>query len=269
MIRHVEELTIPELTIYHERNEVRLRRLYEPEEGVFICESEKVIRRAMEAGYEPLSFLTEEKHLSGMRDFFDGLEKTIPVYYSDKDTLSTLAGYKLTGGLLACFRRKKLPSIEEICRIKKRIAVLYDVENPTNAGAIFRSAAALFVEAVILTSDCTDPLYRRASRVSMGTVFQIPWTRAGAEENCLDILHSLGFRTAAFALTERSVSADDKKLKAERKLAIVLGNEGYGLPEEVISQSDYVVKIPIASGIDSLNVAAASAVAFWELGKKI
>ena len=267
MIHKVSDLIMPELALYHERSEVRLRRLYEPEEGVFICESEKVIRRALEAGYRPLSFLAEERVLPRIGDLLDDAEEDFPVYCTDKETLSRLAGYKLTGGFLACLLRKALPPVEEECGTKRRIVVMYDVENPTNIGAIFRSAAALGMEAAVLTCDSVDPLYRRASRVSMGTVFQLPWTRLPAKKDCLSVLRELGFTTAAFALTDRSVPVDEPSLKTVDRLAVLMGNEGYGLPEEVIRRCDYVVKIPMAPGIDSLNVAAASAVAFWELGR--
>ena len=261
----IEEIDTPEVQIYCERSEVRLRRYYEPQEGIFICESGKVITRALEAGYEPLSFFIDEERLKELEGTvppdFDG-----PVFTARKEVMSQISGYQLTGGILSSLRRIPLQDPKELCAGKRRIAVLEDVENPTNLGAIFRSAAALGIEAVLLTSDCTDPLYRRASRVSMGTVFQIPWTRIDRKDY-MDTLHALGMKTAAMALTDDSVSIRDPRLKAEPRLSILLGNEGNGLSEDTLKKSDYVVKIPMREGIDSLNVAAASAVVFWEVGE--
>ena len=261
----VTDLKIPQLEVYNLRSEVQLLHYYEPDEGIFIAESPKVIRRAIDAGYKPESVLGESRHIenenSEVYDILKDIENE-PVYMADFDVLTALTGYKLTNGMLACMRRKPLPSVSDICTDASRIAILEDVVNPTNLGAIFRSAAALNVDAVLLTPACADPLYRRAARVSMGTVFNIPWT---INENVYDNVKSLGFKTAAMALTNRSISVSDPAPKSEEKLAIILGNEGDGLKPETIEMCDYTVKIPMREGIDSLNVAAASAVAFFEL----
>lgn len=339
----VSDLKDEKLAVYTGVNETQLKHYYEPKEGLFICESPKVIRRALDAGYEPESFLLEPKYLEGEdADLLQRCEE-VPVYAAETKVLSRLTGYFLTGGMLCAMKRKPMASAEELLKnrcfrqqdpaeshgtcsalsspvrkpdpaavsifsgpVRSRIAVLEDIENPTNIGAIFRSAAAMKIDAVLLTEGCSDPLYRRAARVSVGTVFQIPWTylhtdaalsltrkewRETSEQaflevsitqekstfpdipvrdekiNYIDVLHQLGYRTAALALSEDSVSIDDPRLKEEPKLAIILGNEGNGLPEKTIAACDYVVKIPMAEGIDSLNVAAASAVAFWELGR--
>ena len=264
-IIEVFDLSNPELNVYNLRSEVQLLHYYEPEEGIFIAESPKVIRRAIDAGYKPESVLVESSHIenknSEVYDILKDIENA-PVYMADFDVLTTLTGYKLTNGMLACMRRKPLPSVSEICDGASRIAILEDVVNPTNLGAIFRSAAALNVDAVLLTPACADPLYRRAARVSMGTVFSIPWT---ISEKVYNEVKSLKFKTAAMALTNRSISVSDPAPKSEEKLAIILGNEGDGLKPETIEMCDYTVKIPMREGIDSLNVAAASAVAFFEL----
>ncbi len=274
----VTDLNDPAFTVFSQLNEIQLKRYYEPAEGLFICESPKVIRRALDAGYEAVSLLIEPKYLEG--DDADitervALNPAVPVYTAPLEVLSNLIGYHLTGGMLCAMRRKILPSAEEllseILRSDKgfphiRIAVFEDAENPTNIGAMFRSAAALGIDAVLLTDGCSDPLYRRAARVSVGTVFQIPWTWIDSQ-HYLDNLHRLGFKTAAMALSDKTISIDEPILKTEEKLAILLGNEGNGLLPETISKSDYAVKIPMPDGIDSLNVAAASAVAFWELRK--
>lgn len=261
----VFDLSNPELNVYNLRSEVQLLHYYEPEEGIFIAESPKVIRRAIDAGYKPMSVLVESAHIENenaeVSEILHDIENA-PVYMADFDVLTALTGYKLTNGMLACMRRKPLPSVSDICDGASRIAILEDVVNPTNLGAIFRSAAALNVDAVLLTPACADPLYRRAARVSMGTVFNIPWT---ISENVYDNVKSLGFKTAAMALTNRSISVSDPAPKSEEKLAIILGNEGDGLKPETIEMCDYTVKIPMREGIDSLNVAAASAVAFFEL----
>jgi len=260
----IKDLEIEELRVYQAYRENQLRKFYEPEPGIFICESPKVIERALDAGYEAISILTAK----GQSGDLDGIyEKCgdIPVYCGDDQVLRNLAGYALTGGSLAAMRRKALPSLEQLLEGKRRIAVLDNVQNPTNVGAIFRSAAAMGMEAVVLTHDSTDPLYKRAERVSVGTVFQIPWTRVGRKEDYLTELKDLGFATVAMALSDQAVSIQDPGLKAEEKLAIILGNEGYGLSEERVSRSDYVAKIPMNPLVDSLNVAAASAVMFWEL----
>ena len=261
----VTNLKIPQLDVYNLRSEVQLLHYYEPEEGIFIAESPKVIRRAIDAGYKPVSVLVESAHIENenaeVSEILHNIENA-PVYMADFDVLTALTGYKLTNGMLACMRRKPLPSVSEICANASRIAILEDVVNPTNLGAIFRSAAALNVDAVILTPACADPLYRRAARVSMGTVYSIPFS---ISEKVYDEVKSLGFKTAAMALTNRSISVSDPAPKSEEKLAIILGNEGNGLKPETIEMCDYTIKIPMREGVDSLNVAAASAIAFFEL----
>ncbi|MCR5754077.1 MAG: RNA methyltransferase [Acetatifactor sp.] len=267
MIIRVDEFNKPELQVYTKYNENQLKHIYEPDRGLFICESVKVITRALDAGYEPESFLGEPEKLSGeAREIVEHFEKTAPVYEMEYDSLRQLTGYALTGGILCAMRRKELPPVEEICQNSHRVVVLEDVENPTNIGAVFRSAAALFMDGIILTSACADPLYRRAARVSMGTVFQIPWTITDSVP--FKELRNCGFQTVAMALRDDNVSIEDERLKEIPKLAIIMGNEGEGLTAETVEQSDYVAKIPMEAGIDSLNVAAASAVAFWELGKR-
>lgn len=264
-IIRITDFSAPELDIFARLSEPQLLHYYEPCEGVFIAESSGVIGLALDAGYEPLAMLIEDKQLDS--------EPVIArlgdaqVYTAPFDVLTQLTGFKLTRGALCAMRRKKLPSVAEICSGARRIAVLEDVVNPTNVGAIIRSAAALNVDAVLLTKPCSDPLYRRAARVSMGTVFQIPWTYF-AQEDYLPELKQLGFATAAMALTDRSVSIDHPDPAAEPKLAILLGTEGTGLSDATISAADYTIKIPMTHGVDSLNVAAASAVAFWQLCKK-
>ena len=264
-IMEITDFNAPELDIYARLNEVQLMK----EKGLFIAESPIVIERALDAGYEPVSFLLEKKHIDTQAK--EILEKAgnVPVYTAEFDVLKNLTGFPLTRGALCAMKRAPLPSLEEVCKNACRIAVLENVMNPTNVGAIIRSAAALNIDAVILTSFCSNPLYRRAIRVSMGTVFQIPWTFIEAgNENWQTELKKLGFKTAAMALTDNSVSIDNPKLLKEEKLAIILGTEGEGLAEETIKNSDYTVKIPMAHGVDSLNVAAASAVAFWQLRKE-
>ena len=248
----ITTLEAPELDIYARLSEGQLFHYNEPKEGLFIAESPKVIGRALDAGY------TERPVCAG-----------VPVFTAPFDVLTRLTGFKLTRGMLCAVKRKKMPGIEEICAGARRIAILENVENPTNVGAIFRSAAALFMDAVLLTPGCSDPLYRRASRVSMGTVFQVPWTyipKGDWAENSMETLKKLGFCTAAMALSDRSVSIADPALSQEEKLAIILGTEGDGLAASTIAACDYTVKIPMSHGVDSLNVAAASAVAFWQLG---
>ncbi len=262
-----------ELDIYARLNEAQLLHYYEPHGGLFIAESPKVIERALNAGYEPISFLAEKKQIYGeTKELLERCEG-IPVYTAETDLLSKLTGFHLTRGALCAMRRREYLSVKELCKNAKRIAILENVVNPTNVGAIFRSAAALHMDAVLLTPACSDPLYRRASRVSMGTVFQVPWTYIGNKGSewphpALEELKELGFKTAAMALSDQSVSIDDPKLMAEEKLAIILGTEGDGLAETTIADCDYTVKIPMAHGVDSLNVAAASAVAFWQLGNR-
>lgn len=268
----IEDFLAPELDVYARLSENQLVHYYEPDVGLFIAESPNVIERALGAGYEPVSFLAEIKSLAGdAKRILDRCPDT-PVYTAEFDVLTKLTGFQLSRGLLCAMRRKPLLRVEEICKKARRIAVLERVMNPTNIGAIFRSAAALNMDAVVLTPGCSDPLYRRAARVSMGTVFQIPWTYFD-EKNCkwpedgLKVLRNLGFKTVSMALKKDSVSVDDPKLLAEEKLAVILGTEGDGLAAETIADCDYTVMIPMAHGVDSLNVAAASAVAFWELGK--
>lgn len=274
MKNHIEitNFNDPNLDLYVRLSEVQLLRYAEPKQGIFVAESPKVIGRALQAGYEPISFLLAHQDLD--REAVEILEQweDIPVYTAEDTVLRKLTGFAMTRGMLCAMRRRELPSVEEICRGARRIAVLENVVNPTNVGAIFRSAAALHMDAVLLTGGCSDPLYRRAARVSMGTVFQIPWTFIGEKqedwiENGIRRLHGLGFQTAALALSDDSVSIDDKRLREEKKLAIILGTEGDGLAEQTIAECDYTVKIPMTHGVDSLNVAAASAVAFWELGR--
>lgn len=271
-IIEINDFSAPELDIYARTSEVQLLRYNEPAPGFFIAESPKVIERACNAGYEPVSFLVEHKDLEGEAKELLERFPEIPVYTAEYETLVKMTGYALARGMLCVMRRRALSSIEEICQNARRIAILENVVNPTNIGAIFRSAAALHMDAVLLTSGCSDPLYRRASRVSMGTVFQIPWTyfdkKISWPEDGMKTLRKLGFKTVAMALWDDSFSIDDPQLHAEEKLAIVLGTEGDGLASDTIADCDYTVKIPMSHGVDSLNVAAASAVAFWELGKK-
>lgn len=279
MLKHdniikISNLNEKEIWPYVSRSEVGLLRCNEPQPGIFVAESPNVIERAINAGYEPVSFLIEEKYLDGsIRDGmvrFELIERfpDVPVYTACGEVLKDLIGYKLTRGMLAAFKRKRLMTLSEIIKGKRRIAVLEDIVNPTNLGAIFRSAAALKMDAVILSYGCSDPLYKRASRVAMGNVFLLPWTimdKGMWPDEGMKILRSEGFKTAAMALCNDSVSIADKNLHQEEKLALILGTEGSGLLDETIKQCDYTVKIPMADGVDSLNVAAAAAVAFWEL----
>ena len=266
----ITDIAAPELDVFARLTEAQLRNRLEPEKGVFIAESPKVIGRALDAGYEPVSLLMEPRHIDGQgRDIIARCEG-IPAYTASREILEGLTGYALTRGVLCAMRRPPLPSVEDVCANARRVAVLEGIVDSTNVGAIFRSAAALNIDAVLVTPTCGDPLYRRAVRVSMGTVFQVPWTRIGSEpsewpEPGLERLRKLGFQTAAMALRDDSVSIDDPRLAAEEKLAIVLGTEGDGLAERTIAECDYTVRIPMAHQVDSLNVAAASAVAFWEL----
>ena len=306
-IIEIKDLDAPELQIYYNVNEAQLFHYFEPKPGIFIAESPKVIERALDAGCVPMSFLMEKKHVetqakeilarceklqsqdikqtdkmkseNGNSNLAAGHEVTvctaereIPVYTAEVEVLAKITGYQLTRGMLCAMYRPALPSVEQLCKNARRVAILENVVNPTNVGAIFRSAAALGMDAVLLTPACADPLYRRASRVSMGTVFQIPWTyfdkSASWPDGAMDVLHKLGYKTTAMALRDDSVSIDDEKMMAEEKLAIVLGTEGDGLADHTIADCDYTVKIPMTHGVDSLNVAAASAVAFWQLGMK-
>lgn len=273
----ITDLNIPELDIYARLSEVQLLRYNEPNLGIFICESPKVISRALDAGYTPISILVEDKEIKeGVLEIIercDSLYENIPVYTASCDILSQLTGFNLTRGMLCAMNRKELPSVDETIKNARRIAVMEDVVNPTNVGAIFRSAAALYMDAILLTPACSDPLYRRAARVSMGTVFQAPWTifengpSNNYEESYVKQLKDLGFKTVAFALRDDSIAINDPVLALEEKLAIILGTEGEGLQDSTLTACDYTVKIPMSHGVDSLNVAAASAIAFWELGK--
>lgn len=271
-IIEINDFQAPELDIYARLTENQLRHLYEPKNGLFIAESPKVIYRALDAGYVPVSLLLEKKHIEGQAKDIITRCGDIPVYTAEFDILTKLTGFELTRGALCAMYRPALPSAEEICQNTRRIAILENVMNPTNVGAIFRSAAALNMDAVLLTPACSDPLYRRCLRVSMGTVFQIPWTFIGDKSTDWTIqglkqLHDLGFKTAAMALREDSVNIDNPALMSEDKLAIILGTEGDGLASSTIVNCDYTVCIPMSHDVDSLNVAAASAVAFWQLGK--
>lgn len=270
-IIEITDFTAPELDVYARLTEAQLLNRFEPKKGQFIAESPKVIERALDAGCVPLSILVEKRHIVG--EARDVIERCgdIPVYTAEMDVLTNLTGYQLTRGLLCAMLRPVLPTVDEICAKATRIVVLESIMNPTNVGAIFRSAAALGMDAVLLTPGCTNPLYRRSARVSMGTVFQIPWTFISEDMSQwphpgMEQLRELGFKTVAMALTDDSISIDDPRLAAEEKLAIVLGTEGDGLADTTIADCDYTVRIPMSHGVDSLNVAAASAVAFWQLG---
>lgn len=264
MIR-IEDLSDKRLDVFSRLSEPQLLHYYEPDTGIFIAESPYVIGLALDDGYEPLSLLIDEHELSAQQQLISRLDGA-EIFTAAEDVLTRITGFKLTRGALCAMRRKLLPEASELCGNARRIAVLEDVVNPTNVGAIIRSAAALNVDAVLLTKGCSDPLYRRAARVSMGTVFRIPWTYL-TEDDYMSELKRLGFATAAMALTDRSVSIDHPDPAAEPRLAILLGTEGTGLSEATISAADYTVKIPMSHGVDSLNVAAASAVAFWQLCK--
>ena len=277
IIQNMIEITdfdAPELDVYARLTEAQLLNKDHLEDGLFIAESPKVISRALDGGYEPVSVLVEKKQVLEDAETIAVLGKcgNVPVYTAEFEVLTKLTGFKLTRGMLCAMKRRRLPGLQEICNGCDRIAVLENVMNPTNVGAIFRSAAALHMDAVILTGGCSNPLYRRASRVSMGTVFQIPWTFVDNSviwpEEGMKILRELGFKTAAMALKEDSVSIDDPELMKEDKLAVILGTEGDGLAPETIADCDYTVMIPMSHGVDSLNVATASAVAFWQLGKR-
>ena len=265
----ITNFSAPELDVYARLTEAQLLNRFEPAKGMFIAESPKVIHRALDAGCVPVSMLMERKDIDGSaREILERCPE-IPVYTADEELLCNLTGYHLTRGVLCAMRRPQLPTVEEICSKAKRIVILENVQNPTNVGAIFRSAAALGMDAVLLTPGCSNPLYRRSARVSMGTVFQIPWTFTGPwPEEGMQQLKNLGFKTASMALSDNSVSIDDPQLMAEEKLAVLMGSEGDGLTEDTIAKSDYTVKIPMYHGVDSLNVAAASAVAFWQLRSK-
>lgn len=272
-IIRITDFEVPELDIYARLSEAQLLNLEAPRRGIFIAESPRVIERALDAGCEPISFLAEEKEIDSAGELLERC-KEIPVYTAPFSVLTRLTGFQLTRGMLCAMYRPQLPGVVQVCAGARRIAVLEQVVNPTNVGAIFRSAAALNMDAVLLTPGCSNPLYRRAIRVSMGTVFQVPWTFLGGREwewpgQGLENLRRLGFKTAAMALREDTIGIDAPELAAQERLAIILGTEGDGLAEETIGACDYTVRIPMSHGVDSLNVAAASAVAFWELGRKV
>lgn len=269
----ITDFSAPELDVYARLNEVQLVNRRHIAEGLFIAESPNVVERALDAGYTPVSMLMETKHIEGKAAELISRAGDIPIYTAPLEVLKELTGFPLTRGVLCAMRRKPLKTVEDVCRDAKRIVVLENVMNPTNVGAIIRSAAALGMDGVLMTAEGADPLYRRAVRVSMGTVFQIPWTRLQGEDNIwphpgMELLKSMGFKTAAMALTDDSISIDDEILNREEKLAIVLGTEGDGLAGITIADCDYTVRIPMFHGVDSLNVAAASAVAFWQLRYK-
>ncbi len=276
----ITDITAPELEVFTKCSEPQLYRYFEPELGIFVAESASVILRALEDGYEPLSVLVETGRMEGeATPVFEAIERywgrekldTIPVYTAGVDVVTRLTGYALVRGLWMTMRRRPATPLQEFCRDKKRMVVLFEVVNPANAGAIVRSAAALGMDSVLFSYGSVDPLARRASRVSMGTVFQIPWTYATKEETegtaLVRNLQSYGFKTVAMALTEDSTSVDNDEIRSNEKIAVFLGSEGPGLPKEVIAACDYRVRIPMHHGVDSLNVAAASAVSFWELMK--
>lgn len=272
-IIELRTLDQPEVAVFTHLTEAQLRNRREPEKGIFIAESPKVIKQALDAGCVPISFLMERKHIQGQAKELICRCGDTPVYTADREVLESLTGYTLTRGILCAMHRPKLPDVEEVCTLAHRVVVLENIVDSTNIGAIFRSAAALHMDGILLTPSCCDPLCRRAARVSMGTVFQIPWTRIGDSADQwpqpgLDHLRNLGFKTAAMALQNNSVSIDDPQLISEDRLAIILGTEGDGLSAHTISDCDYTVCIPMSHGVDSLNVAAASAVAFWQLRRR-
>lgn len=266
----ITDFEAPELDVYARLTEAQLLNREHPQQAMFIAESPKVIDRALNAGCKPVSMLLERKHIKGEAKDVIARCGNIPVYTANTEILTRLTGFKLTRGVLCAMLRPPLKGVEEICKGAHRVALLENIMNPTNLGAIFRSAAAFNIDAVLLTPGCTDPLYRRSARVSMGTVFQIPWTYIGEKmsdwpENGMKMLKEMGFSTAAMALKEDTLDIDDPRLAAEEKLAILLGTEGDGLSDRTIADCDYTVKIPMSHDVDSLNVAAASAVAFWQL----
>ena len=272
-IIEISEFSDPRLDLFARLTEGQLRRRQESEQGIFIAESPKVIERALNGGYTPVALLMEQKHIDGDAAGILARCPEVPVYTAGRQVLEALTGFALTRGVLCAMERRPLPSVEDLLKNARRVAVLEGVVDPTNVGAVFRSAAALNMDAVLVTPTCCDPLYRRAVRVSMGTVFQVPWTRIGDDHTQwphpgLERLRAMGFKTAAMALSDNSVSIDHPGLLAEEKLAIVLGTEGDGLAADTIANCDYTVKIPMSHEVDSLNVAAASAVAFWQLGKR-
>lgn len=262
-IIEITDIAAPELDMFARLTEAQLRNRLEPEKGIFVAESPKVISVALDAGFKPVSLLMERRHINGDGKAIINRCGDIPVYTADREVLETLTGYRLTRGVLCAMRRPEIATPESVCLNAKRIAVLEGIVDSTNIGAIFRSAAALGIDGVLLTDTCCDPLCRRAVRVSMGTVFQVPWSRVSGDWP--QTLRIMGFKTAAMALSDNAVSIDDHKLKSAEKLAIVLGTEGDGLLDKTIADCDFTVCIPMCHGVDSLNVAAASAVAFWEL----
>ena len=269
----ISDFSDPRLDLFARLTEGQLRRRQESEQGIFIAESPKVIERALNGSYTPVALLMEQKHIEGDGAPIIARCPEVPVYTADRQVLEALTGFALTRGVLCAMERRALPTVEELLQNVRRVAVLEGIVDPTNVGAIFRSAAALNMDAVLVTPTCCDPLYRRAVRVSMGTVFQVPWAKIGDDHTQwphpgLERLQALGFKTAAMALRDDSVSIDDAGLLSEDKLAIVLGTEGDGLANDTIANCDYTVKIPMSHQVDSLNVAAASAVAFWQLGKR-
>lgn len=260
----IKEVAVDELNLYIDCSETNLKRCNEPEKGYFIGESVKVIERAMEAGFEPVSMLMEYKHFEGEAKDLVSKVKDIPIYLGEKTEIRDIIGYELTRGALCIFKRSEYLPIEEVLNNSKRVAILDNVENPTNMGAIVRSAAAIGIDSIIFARGCSDPLFRRCIRVSMGNIFIIPWT-VYKKDDYMEVLHEKGFKTVAMALRDNTINIEDKSVKNEEKLAIILGNEGDGLTTETLDKCDYIVKIPMREGVDSLNVAAASAIAFWEL----
>ncbi len=265
-IIEINDFSAPELDIYARLTENQLVNRAHPDQALFVAESPVVIERALDAGCVPVSLLMETKHVEGKGREIIARCGDVPVFTASLDVLTQLTGFHLTRGMLCAMRRPELPKVEELCKNARRVAVLENVMNPTNIGAIFRSAAALGMDAVLLTSEGSDPLYRRSVRVSMGTVFQIPWTYLPQDRPWIELLHELGFKTAAMALSDNSVRIDDPCLAGIYRLAVVLGTEGDGLAKSTIAGCDYTVRIPMSHGVDSLNVAAASAVAFYQLG---
>ena len=265
-IFEITDFDAPELDIFARLTEAQLMNRFQPENALFIAESPKVIHRALDGGYRPVSLLMERRHIEGQAADVIARCPETPIYTAEPDVLTRLTGFQLTRGVLCAMRRPPLPPLSQVLNGTKRVVVLENVQNPTNVGAIFRSAAALGMDAVLLTPGCSDPLYRRSARVSMGTVFQIPWTFLPA--NWTQVLQKEGYATAALALSDDSISVDDPRLMEIEKLALVLGSEGDGLTESTIAACDHTVKIPMYHGVDSLNVAAASAVAFWQLRSK-
>lgn len=272
MIEIITDHNSPLLDIYARKTEPQLKMIYAPDEGLFIAESPMVIDRALDAGFKPESVLTCREALEGHgREVIGKIQDRypdIPIYVGTDEALMPIRGYQLTRGVLCAMKRKIRFGAEDILRNARRVVLLDDVENPSNVGAIIRSAAAMFMDGILLTGDCSDPLYRRAARVSVGTVFQVPWAYLDSEQEYTELIRQYGFKTAAMALDDTAISISDPELTKEDKLVIIMGNEGYGLSQSVVNRCDYVVKIPMAPGIDSLNVAAASAVAFYVLGNK-